>query len=138
MTVIQMSHRELSRLRVVVDLTDGRLTVDAAAKLMGVGRRQVFRLRRAFETIGASGLISKKRGRPSNRKHGETFRRTVLDLIGEHYVDFGPTLTDGATTEKPSWRRRCNQSSSLLAESLPRSAGYGLFPIRPAQSTRLN
>ena len=92
MTVIQMSHRELSRLRVVVDLTDGRLTVEAAAELMGVGRRQVFRLRRAFETVGASGLISKKRGRPSNRKHGETFRRTVLDLIGEHYVDFGPTL----------------------------------------------
>jgi Mg-chelatase subunit ChlD len=30
MAVIQMSERELSRLRVMIDLTDGRLTVEAA------------------------------------------------------------------------------------------------------------
>jgi len=92
MMVIQMSQRELCRLRVVVDLVDGRLTVDAAAGLMGVGRRQAFRLRRAFEAAGAAGLISKSRGRPSNRKYGDAFRHTVLDLVREHYVDFGPTL----------------------------------------------
>ena len=48
MTVFQMSDRELSRLRVMIDLADGRLTVEAAATLMDMGRRQVFRLRRAF------------------------------------------------------------------------------------------
>jgi hypothetical protein len=92
MTVIQMSDRELSRLRVMIDLGDGRLTLAAAGTLMGVGRRQVFRLCRAFEASGASGLISRKRGRASNRKRGETFRHTVLALIREHYPDFGPTL----------------------------------------------
>lgn len=102
MTVIQMSQRELGRLRVVVDLVDGRLTLDAAAELVGVGRRQVFRLRRAFEAAGAAGLISKKRGRPSNRKHGDIFRRTVLDLIREHYVDFGPTLAVEKLAERHS------------------------------------
>ena len=55
-------------------------------------RRQVFRLCRVFEASGASGLISRKRGRASNRKRGETFRHTVLALIREHYPDFGPTL----------------------------------------------
>jgi hypothetical protein len=49
MTVIQVSQRELSRLRVMIDLSDGRLTVSAAGELMGIGRRQVFRLCRAFE-----------------------------------------------------------------------------------------
>jgi hypothetical protein len=44
MTVIQVSERELNRLKVVVDLADGRISADAAAALMGVGRRQVFRL----------------------------------------------------------------------------------------------
>jgi hypothetical protein len=42
MTVIEMSERELTRLRVPNDLLDRRLTVEAAARFMGVGRRQVF------------------------------------------------------------------------------------------------
>ncbi|WP_411756424.1 hypothetical protein [Sinorhizobium meliloti] len=41
---------------------------------------------------GADGLVSKKRGRPSNRRYSEDFRNLVLDLVREHYVDFGPTL----------------------------------------------
>jgi hypothetical protein len=36
MTVIQMSERELTLLRVLIDLSDKRLTVDAAGTLMGV------------------------------------------------------------------------------------------------------
>ena len=39
--VIEMSDRELTRLRVMIDLADDRLTVDAAATLMGLGRRQI-------------------------------------------------------------------------------------------------
>ena len=90
--VIQMSDRELTRLRVMIDLADDRLTVDAAAILMGLGRRQIYRLRRVFSADGAAGLASRKRGRASNRKRGETFRATVLSLVREHYIDFGPTL----------------------------------------------
>jgi len=65
MTVIQMSQRELSRLRIMVELEDGRLTVAAAATLMGIGQRRVFRLRHAVATAGPAGLASRKRGRPS-------------------------------------------------------------------------
>src|SRR5271157_2495029 len=90
--VIQMSDRELTRLRVMIDLADDRLTVDAAAILMGLGRRQIYRLRRVFSADGPAGLASRKRGRPSNRKRGESFRATVLSLVREHYIDFGPTL----------------------------------------------
>ena len=95
MTVIQMSARELTRLRVMIDLADGRLTTETAAALMGIGRRQLFRLRRAFEADGPSGLSSRKRGRPSNRKHGETFRRTVLVLVREHYPRFRSDTRSG-------------------------------------------
>ena len=91
MTVIEMSERELSRLRVVIDLSDRRLTVEAAGTLMGLGRRQMYRLRRTFATDGPTAVVSRKRGRPSNHRHGETFRRTVA-LVHEHYSDFGPTL----------------------------------------------
>ena len=92
MTVIQMSERELARLRVLIDLSDNRLTVEAASPLMGLGRRQVYRLWRGFAVDGATAVVSRKRGRPSNHRHGETFRRTVLALVHEHYPDFGPTL----------------------------------------------
>ena len=92
MTVFQMSERELTRLCVLIDLSDRRLTVEAAARLMGVGRRQAYRLHRAFAAGGPVALVSRKRGRPSNHRHGETFRRTVLTLVREHYPDFGPTL----------------------------------------------
>ena len=73
---IPVSDREPSRSRVIMELADGRLTVAAAAELMGLGRRQVLRLRRAFVTAGPSCLISRKRLRPSNRRHGAGFRRT--------------------------------------------------------------
>jgi hypothetical protein len=65
--VIQISDRELTRLRVMIDLADDRLTVDAAATLMGLGRRQIYRLRRAFSLDGRAVLASRKCGRPSDR-----------------------------------------------------------------------
>jgi Homeodomain-like domain len=49
--IIQMSDREVTRLRVMIDLVDDRLTVDAAATLMGLGRRQIYRLRWAFSAF---------------------------------------------------------------------------------------
>jgi hypothetical protein len=104
MTVIQMSDRELTRLRVMIDFADGRLTVEAAATLMSLGRRQLFRLRRAFVSGGPSSLISRKRGHPSNRKRGEIFRRTVLALVREHYPDFGPTLAVEKLAERHGLR----------------------------------
>jgi hypothetical protein len=92
MAVIQMSERELTRLRVLIDLADNRLTAEAAGTLIGVGRRQVYRLRRAFASGGPTALVSRRRGRASNRRHRETFRQTVLTLVRQHYSDFGPTL----------------------------------------------
>jgi transposase len=102
--VIQMSDRELTRLRVMIDLADDRLTVDTAAMLMGLGRRQIYRLCRAFSADGPAGLASRKRGRPSNRKHGETFRAIVLSFVREHYIDFGPTLAAEKLIERHGLR----------------------------------
>jgi Winged helix-turn helix len=92
MTVITMSHNELTRLRVLIDIADGRLSVADATGLIGVGRRQIYRLLEAFRAHGADGVISRKRGNPSNRALGSVFRETVLAIVGERYADFGPTL----------------------------------------------
>jgi hypothetical protein len=87
-----MSDKELARLDVLRDLDHRRLTASAAAGLVGLGRRQVLRLLKAYRTSGADGLISKQRGRPSNRRKPEEIRTEALSIIGERYADFGPTL----------------------------------------------
>jgi hypothetical protein len=87
-----MSDGELSRLEVLRDLDQKRLTTEAAAQLLGLERRQVFRLLKAYRTDGPSGLISKRRGCPSNRRKPEALRAAALARIREWYWDFGPTL----------------------------------------------
>ena len=87
-----MSDGELTRLEVLRDLDQKRLTTDAAAQLLGLERRQLFRLLKAYRIEGPTGLISKRRGRPSNRRKPEELRSKALAIIREHYWDFGPTL----------------------------------------------
>jgi hypothetical protein len=87
-----MSDVELGRLEVLRDLDHRRLTTAAAAQLLGLERRQVFRLLKAYRAEGATGLISQRRGRPSNRRKPEELRTKALTIIRERYWDFGPTL----------------------------------------------
>ena len=76
MTVITMSRDELTRLRVLIDIADGRLSVADATGLIRVGRRQIYRLLDAFRARGPDGLISRKRGRPSAAAQQQTFCRS--------------------------------------------------------------
>src|SRR3954451_11018452 len=91
-TVRLMSDKELARLEVLRDLDQRRLTPTAAAQLLGLERRQVFRLLKVYRTGGAPGLISKRRGCPSTRRKPLELRATALAIIRERYWDFGPTL----------------------------------------------
>ena len=78
MAVLEMSETELSRFDVIRDVDRGRMTVAVAAELLALERRQVFRVLKAFRLEGAPGLISKRRGKPSNRRKPETIRYAVL------------------------------------------------------------
>src|SRR5271167_156561 len=98
MTVITMSRKELTRLRVLIDVADGRLSVADATGLIGVGRRQVYRLLDAFRAGGPDGLISRKRGRSSNRALGTVFRETG-DCSAE---DVEPHRKSAASTRERS------------------------------------
>src|ERR1700732_4285544 len=68
MTVITMSRNELRRLRVLIDIADGRLSVADATGLMGVGRRQIYLLLDSFRARGPDGVISRNRGRIRHRE----------------------------------------------------------------------
>src|SRR3974377_1962020 len=99
MTVRLMSDGELLRLEVLRDLDQKRLTTAAAAQLLGLERVQVVRLLKAYRAEGATGLISKRRGRRSNRRKPEELRSKALAIIRERYWDFGPTLVAGKLRE---------------------------------------
>jgi transcriptional regulator with GAF, ATPase, and Fis domain len=60
MTVIAMSRTEIDRMSVLQDLAASRIKVADAATLMGLGRRQVFRLAKAFARHGPEALVSRR------------------------------------------------------------------------------
>ena len=92
MAVLSMSDGELRCLEVLRDVDRSDLPVRAAAQLLGRSERQVWRLLKAFRAEGAAGLVSKKRGRPSNRKTAAAVRTAALWIVRQNYADFGPTL----------------------------------------------
>jgi predicted ArsR family transcriptional regulator len=91
MTVLAMSHGELSRFDALMRVERGELRVDDAASIRGLQRRQIFRLLERLRSDGAEGLVSRKRGRPSNRRHSDELRERIIAIVREHYADFGPT-----------------------------------------------
>jgi transposase len=90
--LLSMSKREISRLEVMQRLKDKRLSQKEAGQLLGVSVRQVKRLWRAYRKQGAKGLVSQRRGKPSNYRLDAAVSQQSLDLIKEKYRDFGPTL----------------------------------------------
>lgn len=87
-----MSGQERDRLKVIEAVIEKRLKQVEAATQLGLSVRQIKRLVCAHRKEGAAGLVSKRRGRPSNRRIGEEEREAVLDCVRTRYADFGPTL----------------------------------------------
>jgi transposase len=90
--LMTISMNELRRVKIIESVVEGRLSGVRAAGQLGLSERQVSRLRRRFEAAGAAGLVSARRGRPSNRQFSVNLRARVLAIIRERYADFGPTL----------------------------------------------
>ena len=110
--VITVSMRELDRLKIVQAVVDGQLRPGVAAERLEITDRQFRRLLERYRQEGASGLVSRRRGRPSNNRMPADRESVALGLIREHYADFGPTLAaeklrerHGLTLSKETIRR---------------------------------
>lgn len=97
--LLTMSNREITRLEAMQRIKAKRLTQKEAAQMLNLSVRQIKRLYRAYKTQGAKGLISARRGQPSNHRMDEHVEQQVLDLLKEKYADFGPTLAHEKLTE---------------------------------------
>src|ERR1700676_745990 len=105
-----MSKQEFGRLDVLLRVQSGRLRVSDACALMGLERRQGFRLLRGLKQDGARSLLSKRRGRPSNHRLPAEVRTLALSIVRERYADFGPTLA----AEKLAEHHGCSVSRETL------------------------
>lgn len=90
--MIELTKKALHRLKVVEAVSEKRLTQGDAARQLGVTRRQVKRLMASYRRDGAPGLVSRRQGKPSNRRLKDSLRESIRALLVEQYPDFGPTL----------------------------------------------
>jgi hypothetical protein len=81
--LVTMSAKELKRLEVIRRVVENRWTQARAAALLGLTTRQVRRLCRTFEAAGAGGLVSRQRGRPSNRRLTPDVQSRAVAIVRE-------------------------------------------------------
>ena len=83
-----MSIKEADRFAVIERVLAGDLAQAGAAAQLQLSLRQVKRLCKAVHHGGAAALISKKRGRPSNRRIDAGERERIMGLVRQQYADF--------------------------------------------------
>jgi hypothetical protein len=89
---ITISMHELERVKIIEAVVQRRLTIVLAAERLHLSWRQVERLTLRYRSQGASGLLSRHRGHPSNYQLADGVAERALNLIRDSYADFGPTL----------------------------------------------
>jgi len=91
-TILTMSNNECDRFEIISQVDDKKITRAHAAQMLGLSVRQIHRLVTRYRADGISGLISKQRGKPSNRRYPDSFRDYLLHIVRSEYSDFGPTF----------------------------------------------
>ena len=71
----------------------------AAAQQLKLSVRQVKRLVSNYRLDGPKGLVSKRRGHPSNHRIADAVRQKALALVTRCYSDFSPTFAHEKLTE---------------------------------------
>jgi hypothetical protein len=61
--------------------------------------------------------MSRKRGRPSNRRYSDAFRDHVVAIVREHYNDFGPTLAKEYLAERHGITVACETLRQLMIDA---------------------
>jgi transposase len=97
--LLHMSEREINRLEIIQQIQDRSLSQKDAARMLGIGTRHVRRLFQTYQKQGAKGLVSKRRGKPSNNRLDAAIIQKVIDLLEDKYKGFGPTLAHEKLTE---------------------------------------
>jgi len=123
-----MSDKELKKLDVIKKIVSGQLTYRIGAEQLCISPRQLKRIVKKFRSEGIIALISKKRGKTSNRTYGRDFKEKVIKLVETQYRDFKPLFASQMLLE----RDRVQVSSETLRRWMSEA---GLWNIKNKKVT---
>ena len=89
---VLMSAKEVKRLHVLEKYHEGLIGQTEGAERVGVSVRHFRRLQKRVLAEGATGVVNRHRGKPSNRAIQMQTRQRALEAYRSKYYDFGPTL----------------------------------------------
>ena len=95
-----MSNRDIRRVQLLKQVSDGQRSLGSVSAAMGVGYRQAKRIYSRYRAEGPEGLIHRNVGKPSHRRLDEEFKRTVVQHYLEQYGGFGPTFAAEKLAER--------------------------------------
>lgn len=90
--VLQMTQRDLDRLRVLHQSIQKKITQEKAGNLLNLSREHVNRLCQKIRKKGDRAIIHGLRGRKSNHQLLESLINKAKKILKEKYSDFGPTF----------------------------------------------
>lgn len=131
--LLEMSSKELERYRILCEIKDKRISQKKGAELLGLSTRQTRNLICELKKGGPKGLISKKRGKPSNRGYHLAFKQHALAIIQQHYEDFGPTLISEKLKERHELRISDETLRSWMIDAhlwIPKQRKRNPHPLR--------
>jgi hypothetical protein len=91
---LELTMRDLDRLRTINQVLEGRLTQVLAARRMALSDRQVRRLCARVRSAGPKGVVHGLRGTKSNNQLEPGLLERALTLVRANYSDFGPTFAN--------------------------------------------
>ena len=88
--IFSMTEKDLSLYNLILKTEEGALKQVKAAELLGISDRHYRRLLKGFREKGHEALLSKKRGKPSNRRIKDSIRSQIIEKLKTTYQDCGP------------------------------------------------
>lgn len=93
MRKLEMTEKEIDRVKILEKVVEGRLTQKKASETLKISLRQTKRLCKRYRSKGVAGLIHLSRGKPSNRGIDKKTKDRVKDIMmKEAFNGFGPRL----------------------------------------------
>jgi hypothetical protein len=132
-----MSQAELSRLQTMANLATKSITQVQAGVRLGISERQVRRLWRRFQTNQAAGIVSRRRGKPSNNRLSTELVQRALELVAQRYSDFGPTFANEKLRELHGLHLGTETlRQAMIRANLWKSKNKRRKPIHPPRERR--
>lgn len=105
-----MSKKEVDRAFLLRKHQTGEITLKQVSEDLGLSYPQTKRIWKSFKVKGEKGLISKARGKVSNRKFSQEFESQIVEILRGKYPDFKPTFAKE--------KLKKNHSINISVESL--------------------